>query len=225
MHDGMFLTTLRNLCDEEQIKTILQPAERREILGCYAQTQLGHGSDVQQLMTTATYNQKNQTFVINTPETKAAKWWIGDLGVFADHAVVLAQLIIKGKRYGIHTFLVPIRDKNHKLYPGIQAGDIGPKIGFNAKDNGYAIFNNYEIPRRNMLMKYQRVSKQGVYSRVGNDKITYASMLKTRAIIPGNIFQSLSKCVVIIIRFSLARRQFKDNKGAEIPILNYQIQQ
>jgi acyl-CoA oxidase len=37
---------------------------------------------------------------------KAAKWWIGDLGVFATHACVFAQLIIKGKQYGVHAFVV-----------------------------------------------------------------------------------------------------------------------
>lgn len=56
LHFYMFLITLNNLCSEEQEKMFLQPALRGEILGCYAQTELGHGSDVQSLMTTATYD-------------------------------------------------------------------------------------------------------------------------------------------------------------------------
>lgn len=64
-----------------------------------------------------------------------------------------------------------------------------------------------------MLMKYQVVSKEGIYSKVGDDKITYVTMLKTRTTIPKSVFAALSKAVVILIRFSLARKQFKDNKG------------
>ena len=90
-----------------------------KILGCYAQTELGHGSDVQSLMTTATFDEKNQTFIMNTPSVKAAKWWIGDLGVYCTHACVFAQLIIRNKKYGVHAFLVPIRDEQHKPYRGI----------------------------------------------------------------------------------------------------------
>lgn len=56
LHEMMFLPTLKNLCDEEQVETFLKPAERFDILGCYAQTELGHGSDIQSLMTTATYD-------------------------------------------------------------------------------------------------------------------------------------------------------------------------
>lgn len=61
-------------------------------------------------MTTATYDEETQNFILNTPEVKAAKWWIGDLGVFCTHACVFAQLVIKEKNHGVHAFLVPIRD-------------------------------------------------------------------------------------------------------------------
>ena len=155
----MFLTTLRNLCDEEQQKMFLEPALKGQITGCYAQTELAHGSDVQSLMTTATYDASTETFLINTPEVGAAKWWVGDLGVYGSHAAVFAQLIINGKKYGVHTFVVPIRDQKTLLtLKGVQAGDIGPKMGFQTKDNGYAIFSNVRIPRKNMLMKYHIVS-------------------------------------------------------------------
>lgn len=112
------------------------------------------------MLTTATYDSSSETFIINTPEVGAAKWWIGDLGLYCNHAALFAQLIINGKRYGVHAFLVPIRDPV-TLQPlkGIEVGDIGPKNGFQSKDNGYVIFNNIRIPRKNMLMKYHVVSK------------------------------------------------------------------
>lgn len=50
-------------------------------------------------------------------------------------------------------------------------------------------------------------------------------MLKTRSFIPTAVFFSLSKAATIIVRYSLYRRQFKDNKGAEMSILDYQLQQ
>jgi acyl-CoA oxidase len=81
---------------------------------------------------------------------------------------VFAQLIIKGKKYGVHSFLVPVRDKNHRPFKGIEVGDIGPKPFYNNKDNGYLIFSNYSIPRTNMLMKYHRVASDGTYSKVGD---------------------------------------------------------
>ena len=77
-----------------------------KIIGCYAQTELGHGSDVQNLLTTATFNKEGDCFILNTPEVKAAKWWVGELGLVANHAIVYAQLIIDGKRFGVQPFMV-----------------------------------------------------------------------------------------------------------------------
>jgi acyl-CoA oxidase len=121
---------------------------------------------------------------------------------------------------------VPIRDPKTLLtLKGIEAGDIGPKHGFSIKDNGYAIFNNFRIPRRSMLMKYHTVSKEGVYSLQGNEKISYATMLLTRAGIITTMYKSAVKMVTIATRYSIARTQFKDKNGQEISVLNYQTQQ
>jgi acyl-CoA oxidase len=57
-----------------------------------SQTELGHGSNVQGLETTAVYKPEAKAFVINTPGMSSMKWWIGGLGRTADHAVVMAQL-------------------------------------------------------------------------------------------------------------------------------------
>ena len=177
-------------------------------------------------MTTATYDPATETFLINTPEVGAAKWWVGDLGVYANHAAVFAQLIINGKKYGIHTFVVPIRDpKTLQLVKGVEAGDIGPKMGFQTKDNGYAIFSNVRIPRKNMLMKYHVVSPEGNYSIQGDPKISYATMLMTRSYLTKMAFFDAAKGATIATRYSLVRTQFKDKSGTEVPVMNYQTQQ
>lgn len=47
-------------------------------------------------------------------------------GRTADHAAVMAQLIINGKKYGPHPFVVPLRDlKTREPLPGRTIGDIG----------------------------------------------------------------------------------------------------
>lgn len=42
-----------------------------------------------------------------------------------------------GKEYGVHVFMVQLRDEEHRLLPGIETGDVGPKLGDNAIDTGY----------------------------------------------------------------------------------------
>ena len=85
-----------------------------DIIGCYAQTELGHGSNVGGLETEAVYDKVTDEFIINTPTITATKWWPGDMGRFANHALVMARLIIEddGEKndYGIAPFIVPMRD-------------------------------------------------------------------------------------------------------------------
>lgn len=132
MHYKMFMPTIREQGTPEQHKLFLEKAQKFEIIGCYAQTELGHGSNVRGLETTATWNPEDKTFTIHSPALTASKWWIGTLGKVANYAAVMAQLIVKGKALGPHPFIVPIRDlKTHEPLPNVHIGDIGPKFGFN----------------------------------------------------------------------------------------------
>ncbi|KAI9819432.1 MAG: fatty-acyl coenzyme A oxidase [Thelocarpon impressellum] len=131
LHATMFLTTLRDQGTPEQHRLFLERAENYKIIGCYAQTELGHGSNVRGLETTATWCPEDKTFEMHSPSLTASKWWIGSLGRTANHAVVMAQLIIAGKVYGPHPFVVHIRDlKTHEPLEGVHVGDIGPKFGY-----------------------------------------------------------------------------------------------
>ena len=147
--------------NEQQQEEFLARAKNYEIIGCYAQTEIAHGSDVRGLLTTATFDEKTDEFVIDTPSIEAAKYWPGDLGILATHALVYAELRIKDQKYGIHPFIVPIRDKEHNPLPNIEVGDIGPKIGFFSKDNGYLVMKKVRIPRTNMLQRFVTVTRNG----------------------------------------------------------------
>lgn len=134
-----FIPVINSQGTDEQIEKWIPPAEKFQIIGCYAQTELGHGSNLSQLETTATFIRDTDEWEINSTSFTAAKWWIGGLGAICTHAVVQARLFIDCKDYGAHVFVVPIRSlEDHKSFPGIEVGDIGPKAygGFNKMENG-----------------------------------------------------------------------------------------
>ena len=80
------------------------------IIGCYLQTELGHGTNVAQLETTAVYLPDTEEIEINSPTLTSTKWWIGALGKTATHGVVQARLILPGnKDMGPHLLLIKLR--------------------------------------------------------------------------------------------------------------------
>mmetsp|Transcript_5432 Transcript_5432/g.9155 ORF Transcript_5432/g.9155 Transcript_5432/m.9155 type:complete len:169 (+) Transcript_5432:465-971(+) len=160
-------------------------ANNLEIIGCYAQTEIGHGSNVASLETTATFDEKTDEFVIDTPTPTATKWWPGELGLTANHALVFARLIVEqdGEKndYGVAPFVVPIRDRNtHKHLKGVKTGDMGPKLGYASKDNGWLTMDKVRIPRDNMLSRFQKIDRDGSFSLQGDLRILYSTMLSTR---------------------------------------------
>jgi acyl-CoA oxidase len=112
--------------------------------------------------TTSTYDKEKQEFVINSPTITSIKFWPGDMSKFSNHAVVYAKLILDGKPFGVHAFLVQTRDLvTYEPMAGIEMGDIGPKLGYNSKDNGFMLFKNVRIPKSNMLKRYAEVDTEG----------------------------------------------------------------
>jgi len=116
----MFVQSVAQFSTEEQKEKWLQKSLHLDIIGCYCQTELGHGSNVAMLETTATYDISTQEFVIHSPTITATKWWPGEMGRYANHAFVMARLIVKDHDYGIAPFIVQIRQEaTHKWMPGV----------------------------------------------------------------------------------------------------------
>jgi acyl-CoA oxidase len=230
MHATMFKNSIETFCDEEQAKKWLPLTINFDILGCYAQTELGHGSNVSGLETTAIYDKKTDEFVLCTPTITSTKWWPGDMGRYANHALVFAQLIIldeDGERnnYGVNPFIVQIRDRDtHKHMPGIKCGDMGPKFGYTSKDNGWLTLDDVRIPRENMPCRFVKVDRDGSVSIQGDLRIIYSTMLKTRFTIINAGSIVLLSSTLTACRYSAVRRQFKNISGSkeETQLLDYQ---
>ncbi|XP_070595973.1 peroxisomal acyl-coenzyme A oxidase 1 isoform X3 [Erythrolamprus reginae] len=227
VHITMFVPTLKSQCTDAQEKKWLPLASRFQITGTYAQTELGHGTHLRGLETTATYDPATQEFILNSPTVTSIKWWPGGLGKTSNYAIVLAQLYTQNKSHGLHAFIVPLRQLGtHEPLPGITIGDIGPKFGYDEMDNGYLKMDNFRIPRENMLMKHAKVEPDGTYVKPLNAKLTYGTMVFIRSIIVGDAARSLARACTIAIRYSAVRHQSELKPGEPEPqILDYQTQQ
>ncbi|GET03786.1 peroxisomal acyl-coenzyme A oxidase 1 isoform X2 [Rhizophagus clarus] len=227
LHDVLFIPTLEGQMSREQSEKWLPLAKDYAIFGCYAQTELGHGSNVRRLETIATYIHETDEFDIHSPTLTSTKWWPGGLARTSTHAAVLARLIIDGKDYGVHSFVVQLRGENHKPLPGIDIGDIGPKFGFNNVDNGFLRFTHVRIPRDQMCMKFSKVSRDGKYSTSSNAKVVYGTLVIGRIYMIERASFSLAKALCIAIRYSLVRKQGNDTNDNpnETMVLDYQFLQ
>lgn len=227
VHYVMFVPGLMNHGTIEQQSEWIGRAWNCEIIGTYAQTEMGHGTFLRGLETTATYDPKTKEFVIHSPTKTSYKWWPGGLGHTANYAIVMAQLWSLGKCHGLHPFIVQLRDEEtHMPCKGIIIGEIGSKVGMNTVNNGFLGFDQVRIPLNHMLMKNTKVLENGEYVKPKSSLLTYGTMMFVRVCIVKDMASYLSKAVTIAMRYSLVRRQSPINPNEPEPkIIEHVTQQ
>lgn len=197
-----------------------------DLPGCFAMTELGHGSNVWDLETTASYDPDSSTFLVHTPGESARKEWIGNAAVHGRLATVFAQLEVADDAYGVHAFLVPIRDESGEPVEGVRIEDCGHKEGLNGVDNGRLWFDHVRVPRENLLNRYGDVSADGHYSSpITSPFGRFFTMLGTlvggRISVAAAALSAAKSGLAIGIRYAEQRRQFGPTGAEELPILDY----
>ncbi|MGV9365820.1 acyl-CoA dehydrogenase family protein [Amycolatopsis sp. NPDC003731] len=221
---GLFGGAVQLLGTERHHERYLRGIIDLDVLGCFAMTEHGHGSDVQHLRTTATYTDGG--FVIDTPDAMARKEYIGNAARDGRLAVVFAQLITGGESRGVHAFLVPIRDEDGKPVPGVSIEDCGPKAGLNGVDNGRLGFDHVRVPREALLNRFGDVAEDGTYSSpIESDSRRFFTMLGTlirgRVSVGGSAGSATKRALALAIRYGEHRHQFMKPDGDEVVILDY----
>jgi acyl-CoA oxidase len=223
---GLFGGAIHQLGTKPHHDAWLEDIAQARLLGSFAMTETGHGSNVQALGTTATYDPATQEFVINTPDDEARKDYIGNAARHAQAAAVFAQLVVDGESQGVHALFVPLRDASGAVLPGIRIEDCGFKLGLNGVDNGRIWFDNVRVPRTNLLNRYGDVSEDGVYSSpIENPDRRFFTMLGTlvqgRVCVGGGGIQASKVALTIATRYADRRRQFGAKGEPEIVLLDY----
>jgi acyl-CoA oxidase len=228
---GLFGGAIENLGTERHHEAYVKKLIDLDVLGCFAMTETGHGSDVQSLETTATYDPANQEFVIDSPTRTSRKDYIGGAASTARVAAVFAQLITEGEGHGVHCFVVPIRDDDGNDLPGVTTSDCQYKGGLPGVDNGRIQFDQVRIPRENLLNKYADVAEDGTYSSpIENQGRRFFTMLGTlirgRVTVGGSAGAAARVALDIATRYALQRKQFiAPGDDDEVLIMDYLVHQ
>ncbi|MFS4418394.1 acyl-CoA dehydrogenase [Maribacter sp. 2307ULW6-5] len=227
---GLFGGSIQKLGTQRHHDAYLTQTGKAQLLGCFAMTETGHGSNVRGIKTTATYDRERDALIIHTPGPNDNKEYIGN-ALHSTMASVFAQLIVNGKNEGVHAILVPLRDAEHNTLPGITIEDNGYKLGLNGVDNGKIWFHQVAVPRENLLDKYGRISAAGAYeSEIKNPNKRFFTMLGT--LVGGRIcvaragLGGAKMALAIAVRHALRRRQFNDSiKVQEDLLMDYPTHQ
>lgn len=228
---GLFGGAIANLGTERHHREYLPGMADLSLPGCFAMTETGHGSDVQSILTTATYDPATDELVVHSPSPAARKDYIGGAARDARLAAVFAQLVVGEEQHGVHCVLVPLRDESGQPMPGVTIGDCGAKLGLKGVDNGRLMFDQVRVPRANLLNKYGDIDDQGRYSSpIESVNRRFFTMLGTlvrgRVTVAAGAGAATRSALTLAVRYGLQRTQFTYPDGEhEVVVMDYRAHQ
>lgn len=148
VHYNLFCGTILALGSETQ-KQWLHEVQHQGLLGCFLLTETGAGvfsGLVVETVATWVWSKAEGEghFELHTPSSSAEKTWISQ-GLAAEWGVVVAQLVVDGKAFGPHAFILDMSAE------GVSRTCMGEKTTFNSLDNARVSFNRVRLPRNALL--------------------------------------------------------------------------
>lgn len=222
---GLFAGAVMRLGSERH-HPVVAGAIRLDPLGCFAMSETGHGSNVADLETTATFVPDTGEWEIHTPTAQARKDYIGNAAAHGRMAVVFARLIADGLDHGVHAFLVPIRSDDGDPAPGVTIGDDGHKPGLNGVDNGRLSFDRVRVPGEALLDRFASVERDGTYrsditSPARRFFTTLGTLVGGRVSVAAAATSAAETALAIAVRYAFRRRQFSTDGGEETRLIEY----
>lgn len=223
---GLFGGSIKFLGESRHHDQFLEDVGDLDLLGGFAMTEKGHGSNVRNLETRARYDAENEEFVIETPVESAHKEYIGNAARDGEMVTVFAQLQTDGEEYGVHPFLVRIRDEDGATADNVRIEDSGHKMGLNGVDNGQLWFDDVRVPRENLLSRYGSVEPDGTYtSPIPSDTKRFFTMIGTlvggRVSVASASVMAMKTALTVATRYGVRRRQFGTSGEPEQAIMDY----
>ena len=227
---GLYGGSICNLGTKKH-KYLLKKLCTMELPGCFAMTEFSHGSNVQGIQTTATFDPDTRTFIVNTPNNYAQKYWIGNASRHAQMASVFCRLLVPNETnelidHGVHVVLVPIRNDKLELLPGVTAVDCGEKVGLQGVDNGRMWFDHIKVPYDNLLDRFSCIDSHGRFRSEYSDNKRFAMMLGEltggRVVLAGGATAAAQVALKLAFDYSFIRRQFQPSVNTkEIQLHDY----
>ncbi|MBI3227870.1 MAG: hypothetical protein HYZ39_22745 [Mycolicibacterium cosmeticum] len=215
-HYNLFLGTVLELgdLDHPAIARLVEDALAMRTHGIYMVTEIARGNNAMSLSTEARFDPATNTFELHTPTRDAAKMMpYLALDGLPKTAIVMARLKVRDLDHGVHPFVVPCRDSDGHLYPGIRVSRPGvlelPYYG--AVDHAITTFDRVRVPRWALLSgKENHLSPNGDFSSSlgGSRKIFFSSLRRVdwgKFVLTASIIPGLKLSLALAVHYALTR--------------------
>ena len=224
VHFGLFGGAILQLGTERHHAAYLPDLITGKLMGCFAMTETGHGSNVQALGTVATYDADAGEFVITTTEDDANKDYIGNAAAHAELAVVFAQLDVGRRAARGARLRRPDPQGRASRRPGSASRTTGSRWGSTASTTASSGSTGCGCRARRCSTGSPTSRRTGVYeSEIENANRRFFTMLGTlvqgRVCVGGAGINASKVALTIATRYALRRRQFEATSEDEEELL------
>jgi len=192
-------------------------------------TEIAHGNNAMSMETEARFDAASNTFVLHTPSRDAAKMmpYLAADGL-PKTAIVMARLKVGDLDHGVHPFVVPCRDRDGQLYPGIRVSrpDVLELPYYEAVDHAITTFDQVRLPRWALLSgKENQLSRDGTFSTtLANSREIFFNSLRRidwgKFVLTASVMPGLKLSLALATNYALTRT-VSSHTGRRVPLAEH----